>query len=60
MSDPETGFTLLAINWQSPGTFDLNLTLAAVWGSAVGKQGGSADAITDKAALRFVDIPESV
>jgi hypothetical protein len=59
MSDPDTGFTLLAINWQSPGTFDLNLTLAAVWGSAVGKQGGASDAITDKAALRFVDVPES-
>jgi hypothetical protein len=37
----------------------LNLTLAAIWGSAVGKQNGSANAITDKAALRFVDIPES-
>jgi hypothetical protein len=60
MSDPETGFTLLAINWQAANTFDLNLTLAAVWGSAVGKQNGSADAITDKAALRFVDVPESV
>jgi hypothetical protein len=55
MSDPDTGFTLLAINWQSPGTFDLNLTLAAIWGSAVGKQGGSASTITDNAALRFVD-----
>ena len=59
MADPDTGFSLLAINWQSPGTFDLNLTLAAIWGSAVGKQNGSANAITDKAALRFVDIPES-
>ena len=54
-SDPETGFSLLAINWQDPGTFDLNLTLAAIWGSAVGKQGGAAGVITDKAALRFVD-----
>jgi hypothetical protein len=59
MSDPETGFTLLAINWQSPATFDLNLTLVSVWGSSVGKQGGSNGTITDNAALRFVDVPES-
>lgn len=55
-SDPETGFSLLAINWQDPGTFDLNLTLAAIWGSSVGAQGGAAGAITDKAALRFVNL----
>jgi hypothetical protein len=55
MTDPETGFSLLAINWQEPGTFDLNCTLVSIWGSAVGRQGGDAGAVTDKALVRFVD-----
>lgn len=59
MSDPDTGLTLMAINWMTPGTFNLNLTITAIWGSAVGKQGGSADAICDKAALLFIDDEES-
>jgi hypothetical protein len=59
MSDPDTGFTLLAINWMTPGTFDLNLTLTAVWGSAVGKQAGSANTICDKAAVLLIDEEES-
>lgn len=55
MTDPDTGFSLLAINWQEPGTFDLNCTLVSIWGSAVGRQGGDAGAVTDKAIVRFVD-----
>lgn len=55
MTDPDTGFSLLAINWQEPGTFDLNCTLVALWGSAVGKQGGDAGTVTDKGLVRFVD-----
>ena len=55
VTDPDTGFSLLGITWQQPGTFELATTLAAVWGSAVGKQGGDAGTITDKAALRFVE-----
>lgn len=55
MTDPDSGFTLLAITWMTPATFKLNLTLAAVWGSAVGKQAGSASTICDNAACLLID-----
>lgn len=54
VTDPETGMSLLGIEWQEPGTFDLYLTVAAMWGSAVGAQSGAAGAITDKAGYRVV------
>lgn len=55
MTDTGSGLSLLAINWQDPATFNLNLTLAMVWGSAVGKQAGSNNTICDNAGLRFVN-----
>jgi hypothetical protein len=54
VTDPENGMSLLGIEWQEPGTFDLYLTVAAMWGSAVGAQSGAAGAITDKAGYRVV------
>lgn len=52
--DPETGITLLAIQHMKPGTLDLYLTLALLYGAAAGAQGGSAGTITDKAGVRLV------
>lgn len=52
--DPETGITLLAIQHMQPGKLDLFLTLALLYGSAAGKQNGSAGTITDKAGVRLL------
>jgi len=52
--DPETGIALLAVTHQQPGTLDMFLTLALVFGSAVGKQGGANLSITDRAGVRLV------
>lgn len=54
VSDPETGLTLLGIKWQAPGTFDVRLTMAILYGVVVGAQGGSAGDIADKAGLRLI------
>ncbi len=54
IQDPETGLGLMSIMWQTPGLLDLYATVASLWGSAVGRQGGAAGAITDKAAVRLV------
>lgn len=54
MTDPDTGFTLMAISWMEVGTFDLYVTIVSLWGSAVGRQNGTGGAITDKAGVRFI------
>ena len=54
VQDPETGLALAALMWQEPGVTDLYCTVAALWGSAVGRQGGAAEAITDRAGFRLV------
>jgi hypothetical protein len=51
VSDADSGLTLLGIKWQKPGTFDIYMTVAILFGSAVGAQGGSANTITDKAGV---------
>lgn len=51
VSDAESGLTLLGIKWQEPATFDIYMTVAILFGSAVGAQGGSANAKTDKAGI---------
>lgn len=54
VTDPDTGLSLMGIKWMVPNTFDVRLTMTMMWGSAVGRQGGAAGAITDKAAERLV------
>lgn len=54
VTDPDTGLSLMGIRWMKPGTFDLKLTMTLLWGSAVGRQGGTAGTITDKGGHRVV------
>ena len=54
VTDPNSGLSLLGILGQKQGTLDLTLTVTMLYGSAVGKQGGSAGAITDYAGHRVV------
>jgi hypothetical protein len=54
VTNPESGFSVLAIRWQKQGTFDIWCTLASLYGTAAGSQGGSADTKTDKAGVRLV------
>jgi len=56
VTDPETGLTMLSIGWQDPGTFDVYITLALIWGSTVGKfnSDGVAGTRLDKAAVRLI------
>jgi hypothetical protein len=54
ITDPNTGLTLLGIAWQESGTFDVYVTNALLYGTAVGTQGGAADAVVDRACLKVV------
>ena len=51
LSDPISGFTLALMKWMQPGTADLYISPTALWGSAVGRQAGTAGALTDKSAV---------
>lgn len=51
LSDPTNGFSLGLMKWQAAGTGDLWVSPTAIWGSAVGRQAGTAGTITDKGAL---------
>lgn len=51
MKDPINGFALAHLCWMQPGTVDLYSTVSALWGSAVGRQGGAANALTDRSAV---------
>jgi hypothetical protein len=53
MTDPDTGLTLSLITYQEPGTLDLIMTVAAMYGASVGTRGGSADTVTDRAGIRL-------
>jgi len=59
VTDPDTGLSLMGIRWMKPGTFDLKLTMTLLWGSSVGRQGGSAGNITDKGGHRVVTLAVS-
>lgn len=54
ISDPDSNLQLLGIMWQQPGTFDMWLTVTAMWGKSVGRAGGAVDAQTDRAGVRLV------
>ena len=51
VTDKESGLSLLGIKWQQPGTFDIYMTVAILFGSAVGAQAAGANAKTDKAGV---------
>ena len=53
VQDPESGLGLAAFYWQQPGMVDLYTTIAALWGSCVGRQAGAAGALTDRAGYRL-------
>lgn len=48
-TDPDTGLSMLGILWQEPGTFDLYMTMALLYGAVAGSQGGSVGAKADYA-----------
>ena len=54
MTEPDSGFSASLVRWQASGTGDLYVSPAAVWGSALGRQSGTVDGITDKAAVRLI------
>ncbi len=49
--DQISGFALGLMKWQAAGTGDLWISPTSIWGSAVGRQAGTAGTITDKGAL---------
>jgi hypothetical protein len=51
LADPISKFALAHIAWVQPGTFDIFRTVSSLWGSAIGRQAGAADALTDRAAV---------
>lgn len=55
LTDPDSGLTLLGIQWMKAGLFDIYLTVSLLYGAAAGKQGGSAGTITDKAGYRVLE-----
>jgi len=54
VTDPETGLTLTAVTWEAAGTADAYMVLSILYGVSAGTQGGSANALTDKAGVRLV------
>lgn len=54
VTDPDSGLTMVAIAEVEGGTLKGHLHFTLVWGSAVGKQGGSAGALTDYYGHRLV------
>jgi hypothetical protein len=46
--------SLLGIQWQKQGTFDVWLTVALLFGTSVGTRGGAADSGTDKSGVKLV------
>jgi hypothetical protein len=54
VTDPESGLSLLGIQWVKQGTFDIWLTVAILYGATGGKNAGSAGTIMDKGGYRVV------
>jgi hypothetical protein len=51
LSDPESGLNAIGVVWQEPGTGDVIVSIAILWGIAAGNQGGAAGTITDSATV---------
>lgn len=56
VTDPSTGLSLLSIRWMNAPTQDIYLTLAVLFGSSVGAQGGVAGSLTDDTGVRLVTL----
>jgi len=54
-TDPDSGLTMLGIQWMHAGTFDIWLTVTLLWGVTCGKNGGSAGTILDKGGYRITE-----
>lgn len=54
ITDPESKFSLALMKWMETGTGIIYVSPTSIWGSAVGKQGGSNGAITDRGGHRLV------
>lgn len=54
-TDPVTGLTVMIVSRLNTGTLDVEMCYSAMWGSAVGRQAGSAAALMDNAALRIIE-----
>lgn len=54
LTDDDTGLTLMGIKWIEQGTFDVYITVTAMYGAVAGMQGGSAGDLTDYAGHRIV------
>lgn len=54
-TDPESGLTVLALERFNTSTLDLELCFSVMFGSAVGRQGGTAGALMDNAGLRIIE-----
>jgi hypothetical protein len=51
LSDPESGLNAIGVMWQEPGTGDVIVTVAILFGIGAGNQGGAANTVTDQAGL---------
>lgn len=54
-TDPESGLSVLALERLNTSTLDLELCFSVMFGSAIGKQAGSAGAMMDNAGLRVTE-----
>ena len=54
VQSPDSDLALMAFMWQVAGRGDVHSTVAALWGSIVGRQAGAAAALTDRAGIRLV------
>ncbi len=52
ISDPDTGLEMTGVAWQQPGTGDVYVSAAVLYGIGAGAQGGAADSKTDPAGIR--------
>lgn len=51
VTDPETGLTITGVGWEVAGVADVFYAVSILYGVEAGRQGGSADTITDKAGI---------
>lgn len=55
LTEPNSGLTLMGIEWQKAGVFDIYLTVVLLFGASAGRQGGAAGSICDKAGYRVTE-----
>jgi len=53
ITDPDSGLTMFAIQWQKSGLFDVYTTVGLLYGAKAGAQAGGANAIVDQAGVRL-------